>query len=513
MIVIYHQNNRVCRVFDYDNQKKLVFAASSIAKVLMQTAEEHPERLLLWCHLLCQNELNRMIFPELFHHKKLLLSYNHKENYFPSAIGYIEETPFINVNKKVSYPTWQMSGLVGGIHASVLITLRKEVILKNNFDYFLCSVAKLGMPLGLLCYSEPRLLMNEVKILAAPKASIFVLFKFVKQHYKSIWVFLLFLNILIYEKKVPFFSFLFSWFYRKRKWTIGLDEISVQSTLQVVEQASIDVIIPTIGRKEYLYDILCDLRNQTHFPKNVIIVEQNSLTDSVSELDYITNEKWPFVIKHTFTHKAGACNARNIALQQVESEWIFLADDDIKIDVNFIQQALFNMNEFVIKAAIFSCLFEGQKNNYSTISQTTIFGSGCSIIKKINSENLKFKESLEFGYGEDTEFGLQLRNIGTDIIYFPEPSILHLKAPIGGFRIKPVLLWSAEKNQPKPSPSVMLLKQSYDTKQQIQGYKLFLGLKLFSDKGWRKPIGFLVTFQKQWEASLYWANQLKKNKK
>ena len=58
----------------------------------------------------------------------------------------------------------------------------------------------------------------------------------------------------------------------------------------MVDEATIDVVIPTIGRKKYLYDVLCDLRKQTHLPKNVIIVEQNLLLDSKSELDFLQND-------------------------------------------------------------------------------------------------------------------------------------------------------------------------------------------------------------------------------
>jgi hypothetical protein len=39
--------------------------------------------------------------------------------------------------------------------------------------------------------------------------------------------------------------------------------------------------------------------------------------------------------------------------------------------------------------------------------------------------------------GEDTDFGLQLRNCGANIFYFPEIHDFVNQAPIGGFRIKP----------------------------------------------------------------------------
>ena len=514
MIVIYHSNNKITEVITVEHQRIEFDARETIAAGLYRLAQKFPDEKIVWCSSEAKEYLNLEVIPEVFHHRKMMFSYLPQgHNFFDGAIGYVEESPFINVNKKVSYPTWQMSSVVGVVHASVLNTLKGKIADSPDFDYFLNSVAKICMPLGLLCYSEPKLLKQQGALLT-PQATLGTLFRFVRQHYKTHWVFLLLLNLMVYERKFPLFPFLFSFFYKKRSTNrVSLDSIVVQSFQKVIDWTTIDVIIPTIGRKKYLYDILCDLRNQTHLPKNIIIIEQNPLPESSSELDFITSETWPFNIKHTFTHQSGACNARNLALQQVESEWVFFADDDIRIDTDFVESALTNLNNFAAEAAIFSCLLEGQKNNYTTVSQTTIFGSGCSVVKKTNMENLKFNRSLEFGYGEDSDFGLQLRNSGTDVMYFPEPGILHLKAPMGGFRIKPILAWAHEEIQPKPSPTLMLLKQSYDTKQQISGYKLVLFLKSFKNKGWKKPIEFLSSFQKKWEASLYWANQLEKNKK
>jgi hypothetical protein len=68
----------------------------------------------------------------------------------------------------------------------------------------------------------------------------------------------------------------------------------VKSCLAVVGNKSIDVIIPTIGRKQYLYAVLQDLAQQTHLPVNVIIVEQNPQED-VSDLDFLINQTWPLI--------------------------------------------------------------------------------------------------------------------------------------------------------------------------------------------------------------------------
>jgi hypothetical protein len=47
-----------------------------------------------------------------------------------------------------------------------------------------------------------------------------------------------------------------------------------------------------------------------------------------------------FNIRHIFTHQTGACNARNLALSHVESEWVFFNDDDNKFSCDLIENVL-----------------------------------------------------------------------------------------------------------------------------------------------------------------------------
>ncbi len=187
-----------------------------------------------------------------------------------------------------------------------------------------------------------------------------------------------------------------------------MNSIVVQSSKEVVCEATIDVIIPTIGRKIYLYDVLKDLALQTHLPKQVIIVEQNPMEGSESELDYLKNENWPFKIKHTFTHQAGACNARNLALSKVESEWVFLNDDDNRFEANLIKKTIENIIKYGEKCITTSYIQPHEKSQHFSVHQTGIFGSGNSFVKTELLRKVSFDKALEFGYGEDTDFGLQL---------------------------------------------------------------------------------------------------------
>jgi GT2 family glycosyltransferase len=146
----------------------------------------------------------------------------------------------------------------------------------------------------------------------------------------------------------------------------------------------------------------------------------------------------------------------------------------------------------------------------NTITQWPAFGSGCSVVKSSVLKDLEFNLVYEFGFCEDTDFGMQIRNEGYDVIYFPEPAILHLKAPMGGFRNKPKLDWHEEPIAPKPSPTVMLFALLHKTNQQLLGYKTTLFFKYYRVQSIKNPLAYYKMFQKQWEVSLKWAHELKK---
>ncbi|MGG7037036.1 MAG: glycosyltransferase family 2 protein [Flavobacterium sp.] len=510
MFIVYHSNTAITQIITGDGKSILFEKKTSIAQSLYQLASQFPDKKIVWCHNQCKEYLDLEMIDLLFHHDKMMLSYQPgNNNYLGNKIGYVEDSPFIKINKQVCYPTWQMSSKVGVIHASVLNELKGKINPDADLDYFLSSVAKVAMPLGLLCYSEPRLLRSKVN-LVSPQANMRMLFRFVKQHYRTRWVFLLFLNLFLYERKFPLGSFLQAFFYKNRnKAKIELEAIEVQSNRKVISKGTVDVIIPTIGRKQHLYDVLKDFAKQTILPNKIIIVEQNPDTEAKSELDYIENEKWPFEIKHFFIHQAGACNARNLALKQTESEWVFLADDDIRVDDNFVETTFHFIQQLGIKAVSISCLRKGETEKYNKVFQWPAFGSGCSFVVSDILKDCEFNMGYEYGFGEDADFGMQIRNQGQDVLHLPSPKILHLKAPIGGFRTKPILKWQEEKIQPKPFPTVMLYNLLHKTKEQISGYKTTLFIKYYKRQKIKNPLKYYSMFKKQWKQSLFWANKLR----
>jgi hypothetical protein len=81
---------------------------------------------------------------------------------------------------------------------------------------------------------------------------------------------------------------------------------------------------------------------------------------------------------------------------------------------------------------------------------------------------------------------------------------------MGGFRTKQVFKWQDASIQPKPSPTVMLYFIKNYSKQQLNGYKTTLFFKYFKFQKIRNPLMYYKNFKKQWEQSIYWANELRK---
>lgn len=503
-ITIIHDYKRVIEIKGVVNT--IVFDNMSIAQVMILLAKKYPDALLVWCHQNLSTALNNTALAHVFKNERVMASFTNDGNfYLPSALGYVDQTSFFKANLDKPYPTFLMSGDVGGIYGRTL--LKFEHLIDNDFSYTLNSIAKIGQPQGLFCYTHPNLLTHQ-NTLVSSQATTATLFKFVRQHYKSKWTFILFLSFLLFERSFALFPAIWTILkFKKVKSKVDLQSISAHiKTTQDYKDQTIGVIIPTIGRKAYLYNVLKDLTKQSKLPSQVIIVEQHPDKSQSSELDYLTTEKWPFNIKHHFTHNTGACGARNIGLSLVSSNVVFFADDDIRLTHNLLEDALHKMSLLDCKALTLACLTANETEPITMVKQWESFGAGCSFVDSTILENVTFDMAFENGYAEDKDFGMQLRNDGNDIFYDPNIVITHLKAPSGGFRFQPMYPWQDEKYSPKPSPTIMLHSLKNKTRQQFLGFKLVYFLQRLS--GWRSILRINSIF-KEWNCSLKWATHLK----
>ncbi|WP_324721963.1 glycosyltransferase family 2 protein [Salinimicrobium sp. HB62] len=514
MILIIHESAQ--KVFQIlRNEDEIAVHSNDLNSELIRLARKYPKELILWVEKKYQVHFNISSLGKIFHHDLMMCSFAVENQYLPETIGYIDQWPFVNPDYKVSYPTWRMSTDMGGIKGRTLLSF--ESVFRKNYDfgYNLNSIAKLGQQNGLFCYSEPRLLQDlqqagKLNYLSGSKE----LFRFVRQHYKWPWVFILSFCFYKYESTLPFWdlirSFISSKHFRKN-FELDTDNINSEKFKEKTGD-TIDVVIPTLGRPEHLRQVLADLSAQTHLPKRVIVVEQNPDPFSKTDLPEIRKMQWPFEMKHIFTHVMGACNARNIGLDHVTSEWTFLSDDDQRIEPGFLSSVLKEIKKLGAPGVTTSYLQPDENKKLSKVKQWGTFGAGNSIISSKFASLVRFDTSMEFGYGEDKDFGMQLRKVGCDIIYHPGLEISHLKAPVGGFRNKEKKPWEERALLPKPSPTLMAYAKKYFSEEQLSGFKVELFLRYYPKQEIKNPWTYIKTMRRRWKESEKWAQLLEEKK-
>jgi glycosyltransferase involved in cell wall biosynthesis len=507
VLVVYHANQQVSRVLLDKQPLEVVNPNDPICVVITKLAYQYPEELLVWCHENVAHAIQLETIPSLVTLAHEIISFQPGYGgYFESAIEWVEESLFVAVPKHIRYATWMISAQAGAMQARLWTQIAPSNT-SDSFDFMLHSIGKRVQSSGVFCYSEPALL-NEKLNTTMVSASLNELYRFVKQHYKGIWVWILFWQQLRHQKKWACWALMSTWFIRRKKPLVL--SIDLQPAIEPMTSA-VSVLIPTLNRPQYLADFLADLQSQTLVPKEVIIIEQNPEPSSSSQLTAVLAQQWNFKVIHLFTHQLGVCNARNLGLAQVTGDWVFFADDDIRISSSFLEDSLHKINQNNAQAVSFACISPQQTALEKPVIQWNAFGGGSSLVAAKALHNCSFSAVFEHGFGEDLDFGMQLRRTGTDVLFFATPAITHLKAPSGGFRVKKTRLWEQEVLMPKPSPTVMAYLQRYYTPNQLASYKLLLLLKYYSKQSVKNPLLYYRRFQQQWKQSVYWASKLEQH--
>lgn len=518
MIVIIHNNNNIKAIEQFGTAEKMgndQFINEPIVKTLLKIAGLYPQNLIGWLHEDLKNSVDLSMWKSYIHHPLEMVSFEpSSKHYMSEEVEYIDMfSPYVNRSamENTRYATWMMSSSAGLTYGKLLKEFEPFSNIKN-FALFLVIAARKGMDKGLLPYSEPGLLKTETSIFKSELMDGKDFFSFIKTVHGEKWAlyYLLLKNVYKINNSFGVLDYVKAEKYRFN--TLNFSKIqSETSVVRVDKNDTIDIIIPTLGRKKYLYNVLKDLSRQTHLPSNIIIVEQNPDETTSTELEYLASEEWPFEIKHIFIHQLGACNARNIAISQIESKYTFFADDDIRIEPQTIANALTEMKTYGLSASTLAVYQQGEsvkQYDYPVLWGT--FGTCSSIVESRYAQNTFFDMALEFGYGEDMDYGDALRQKGCAITYLTQDPMLHLKAPVGGFRFKFQHLWADDKPLPKPSPTVMYNMRKNSTAIQIKGYKLYLFFKLFIREKPLNLFSFRENFQLRWNRSEFWAKKIGK---
>jgi glycosyltransferase involved in cell wall biosynthesis len=472
MVIVIHDFSKVVNILH--NNVSVATQKETIAECLIRVSSLFSNEIIVWTHVSIKDSIDLNYIRKK--HENEVLTFNPEGfEYMLEEIGYIDiRSVFINIKKDVKFATWQLSSCVGAIDAGMLGSLRLNYKL-NDFDYFLVSLGKEALKNGFFPFSDPRMLIKDPKSYFVRKCTLNQLLVFVRAHYSIKQYCMLFLSLIIFDRKFPISSFLISLFRRKKYVTIEnyIPTFKKQEAYNKHEN-SIDIIIPSVGREKYLRDVLNDLNNQSHLPNNVILVEQNN-GDSL-EIPYynIDQKKWRFNLIHIIENKYGAVNARNVAIKHVQSNWTFFADDDIRLEKDLISNVLQYLISNSLNAVSLASYKKGEiiDKNIPPVFWSE-FSSGCSIVKSNWVINTYFDKAFEFGFGEDTDYGFQLRNKGCEIIYLNKFPIYHLKAPVGGFRKKILKEWENDIIHPYPEPTITKCAQKNYNSHQLKGFRLY----------------------------------------
>jgi hypothetical protein len=468
-----------------------------IVEAIYKCAQVNPDDYLLVHEKTADIDTFKNALPELHHQAYFFSNYNHTHEDF----GYVEDGPFLNINKKVRYPTWLKGTAIVCIHAKLVTMTAITHASEKDYLYWLNSIGRLSRPLGVLNYQISTAIQNE-------EFKEKDLYRFVKQHYKTRWVFILLLCHLWYEKRFPLSSFIKTLFYKRKVLNLKAEDLQSVVKYKDSEEFKYDVIIPTMGRPSYLKDVLLDFASQTILPQKIVIIEQNEEKNTSTQLDYLTTQSWPFNIAHDFIHQTGACNARNKAILQTSAIWVLFFDDDNRFDNDIMERVSIAIKSTDSKVLNLAYLQKGEVEIGTSFKQWESFGSGCSIVHREIVEGCRFDMALEYGYGEDVDYGMQIRQAGFDVIYAPQIQLLHLKAPVGGFRKPHVFPWHNDPIQPKPSPQIMYHRKKNYTAKQLLGYKMVQFFKTYGVFDTKLPWTHYKKYKQAWEQSEKWGTQL-----
>lgn len=508
MLILIHSNNKPIRVVDSTGGViKSATSSGSIAAMMFELSKSGSDKIIGWCDERLIGSVDFSAWEELSDSPYSVISFNpDKKEYIPPQIGYADMgSPLTNINKSVRYGTWMLSSAMGVIHADIFN--RFEYLVQDDFDLFLSCLGMCGYKNGLFLYSDPRMLRQKDCRYTSKVISTTNLFRFVKRYYTRNLFYYLFIAYFFLEKKVMLLPVLNTLLRNQLPEYKSVTLPEVQNG-PIDNGDTIDVLIPTLGRKETLYNVLQDLNTGDLVPARVIIVEQKAEKESQTDLDYLYNQSWNFEIVHRLIYQLGACNARNTAIDQVKSKWVFFADDDIRIERDTIKSCVEHLKTFGYGAATVAVYM-----NNETIDRKpnpilfNTFGSGCSIVDSTFVKDTYFKMGFEFGYGEDANYGCQLRNKGCAVVFYNKSPMLHLKAPIGGFRHKIEHPWLKDDLQPKPSPQVCLHWISDYSKHQLKATRLLLWIRMIDYR--KNPFKQLVVLKKRWRKSFRIAIKLR----
>lgn len=303
---------------------------------------------------------------------------------------------------------------------------------------------------------------------------------------------------------------------------------------------TVSYIIPTMMRQDFTLNLLNDLKQQTYPPSQVIVVDATP----IDQLDFslYNRDNYPFEVQFQHQNTQGSCRARNEAIALCVGAYIVFGDDDIRIPPDFIENHIRLLQTYnAVACNGLDIRADNQSQNLEDLQKkilgfeakrwivgaTQMFSNANSCVKRTFVNQLVGNDiNFDGGYGEDSDFGMSLSQIGVVVLHNPFSVNLHLKPATGGYRFwgnQAKFSGKLRKKQPweldvpvqgiypVPSPTVLYgILKHYTAKQALEYKKKYFFLYLF--KG--SKIRFLWRIiripykNRQYAKSLFYARKL-----
>jgi glycosyltransferase involved in cell wall biosynthesis len=211
---------------------------------------------------------------------------------------------------------------------------------------------------------------------------------------------------------------------------------------------TVSYIIPTMLRQDFTVRLLDDLSKQTYKPTQVVVVD--ATPEGVRDQALYNPANYPFELTVIWQTSKGSCRARNEAIVLCNGEYIVFGDDDIRVDIDFIENHIRFIQTYnaggcngldIMATAPTQDLTDlrerleklGDKRWFAGSAQ--MFSNANSCVKAEHVARLVGNDiNFDGGYGEDGDFGISLVKLGIPILHNPFSANLHLKPPAGGYR-------------------------------------------------------------------------------
>ncbi|MCM1568188.1 MAG: glycosyltransferase family 2 protein [Roseburia sp.] len=219
----------------------------------------------------------------------------------------------------------------------------------------------------------------------------------------------------------------------------------------------ITVVIPNYNGIKYLKDCMDALYAQspgTEF--DVLVVDNGSTDDSVG----LIRENYPQAGLICLPENTGFCHAVNVGIEQSDSPYIILLNNDTKVYDGFVehlyQAILRRRRAFSVSAAMLMWdrpeLLDGAGDRYCVLGwayargkgrpvagyqkATEVFSAcgGAAIYRRSILEQIGLFDEQHFAYLEDLDIGYRARIFGYKNYYEPKAQVVHFGSASSGSR-------------------------------------------------------------------------------